>query len=66
MKGGDEIADKKPVFDKGVYDRDYQKQNVVRIVVPLNKKHDADIIDHLSTKKSKSAYIKQLIRDDMQ
>ena len=66
QKGGNDIADSKPTFDKGAYDAEYQKKNVVRVIVPLNRKHDADIIGHLKEKKSKSAYIKQLIRDDMQ
>lgn len=43
----------------------YEKKNIKRVVVKLNTKHDADIIEHLEGKDSVNAYIKELIRKDM-
>lgn len=57
--------DKAGKFNKSAYDQGYMKSKVKVIQIGLNKVHDADIINHLNTKKSKSGYIKQLIRDDM-
>lgn len=43
----------------------YSKANTKLLTVRLNKKTDADVLDHLETVGSKSGYIKRLIREDM-
>lgn len=43
----------------------WQRENVVRITVKLNKHTDADILDKLETVKSKQGYIKALVRADI-
>lgn len=43
----------------------YDKENTKQISLRLNKKTDADILDHLETVGSKQGYIKELIRQDM-
>lgn len=43
----------------------WQRENVVRITVKLNKHTDADILDKLETVESKQGYIKALIRADI-
>ena len=43
----------------------YDKENTRQISVRLNKKTDADILEHLETVESKQGYIKELIRRDM-
>ena len=43
----------------------YDKENTWQISVRLNKKTDADILEHLETVESKQGYIKELIRRDM-
>lgn len=53
-------------FDKAEYDTAYSKKNVSRVTLYLSRIYDNDIINHLKTKKSKSAYIKKLIRSDME
>lgn len=58
------MTDKKP-FNQIEYVKEYQKQYRTRVSVILNRKYDADIIEHLETKPSKSEYIKHLIREDM-
>ena len=40
----------------------YEKENVVRISLKLNKKTDADILELLSKQKSKQGFIKDCIR----
>jgi hypothetical protein len=47
------------------YINDYKKNNYKAIRVDLHKTEDADIIEHLATKKSRQGYIKELIRQDM-
>lgn len=43
----------------------YQKENMRRIALMLNRNTDADIIEKLESEPNKSGYIKQLIRDDI-
>lgn len=47
------------------YKDNYEKENVVRLQVKLNRNTEYDLIDFLETKENKQGYIKQLIRDDM-
>lgn len=42
--------------------REYNKSNMVRVFVMLNKKNDADIIEALEGVPSKNALIKELLR----
>ena len=56
----------KPKFDKRAYDRKYSDQNLTRISVYLNKIGDADILEKLKTIGNVSAYIKRLIRSDIE
>lgn len=44
----------------------YEKANIKRVVVKLNIKYDESIINHLNGKENVTAYIKQLIRSDME
>lgn len=43
----------------------YNKTNVKQIKLNLNRKTDADIINHLYQKDNVQGYIKNLIRQDM-
>lgn len=43
----------------------YNKTNVKQIKLNLNRKTDADIIDHLEAKDNVQGYIKELIRNDL-
>lgn len=43
----------------------YDKANRTTIAVKLNRKTDADIIDHLEKIENRQGYIKDLIREDM-
>lgn len=43
----------------------YDAQNTVRVVMKLNKKTDADILQKLEEVESKQGYIKELIRRDL-
>lgn len=43
----------------------YDKANKVTVTVKLNRKHDADIIEHLAKQENKQGYIKSLIRQAM-
>lgn len=53
----------KSSIDKAV--RKYQKENIKRVVVKLNKNTDDDIIKHLEQKDNVQGYIKQIIRKDI-
>lgn len=44
----------------------YEKNTVKRVTVKLNKMLDKDMIEHLDGKQNVTAYIKQLIRSDME
>lgn len=44
---------------------EWQKKNVKRVVIKLNKRTDADIIGELEDKPSIQGYIKEAIRDYM-
>lgn len=65
MKTETVASRKKSQFDQAAYVRDYARENIQRVSVVLSKKHDQDVIDRLSREKSKSGYIKKLIRDDI-
>ena len=43
----------------------YNEKNVKQLKLNLNRKTDADIIDHLGTIGNVQGYIKELIRRDM-
>lgn len=45
--------------------RKYDDANTQRIFIKLNKKTDADILEHLGKEKNKQGYIKELIRNDI-
>lgn len=45
--------------------RKYDAANVVQIKIKLNRKTDADIIEHLSYKQNRQGYLKDLIRNDI-
>ena len=65
-KGDDHIPPKKTDFSKTDYDLKYQKENLVQIRFSLNKRYDADIIAKLKSVANRSAYLKSLIRKDLQ
>ena len=43
----------------------YDKNNTIQIKMKLNKKTDADIIEHLETMENRQGYLKELIRSDI-
>ena len=45
--------------------RKYEKENVIQILVKLNKKTDGDVIRKIQSVSSKQGYIKKLIREDI-
>ena len=53
-------------FDQAKYVEAYQRENLQRVVVKLNKLHDADILEHLGKQPNKQGYIKALIRADIE
>lgn len=52
-----EVSDKRKQ-----YVEEWQKKNIRRVVVKLNKRVDADIIEQLDKQDSIQGYIKQAIR----
>ena len=44
----------------------YNKENVKQMKLDLNRKTDADIIEHLDKQDNKQGYIKGLIRQDIE
>lgn len=53
-------------FDQAKYVDQYQRENIQRVAVKLNRVHDADILDHLEKQPNKQGYIKALIRADIE
>lgn len=43
----------------------YKKENIVRLVISLNKNTDKDILDQVNKQDNKQGYIKELIRRDI-
>lgn len=43
----------------------YDRENIVRLSMKLNKKTDAEILQKLDTVSSKQGYVKDLIRKDL-
>ena len=54
-------------FDKSAYDKEYAKKHITRKFIPFNDtvNEDAELLAWLATKENVTAYIKGLIRDDM-
>lgn len=50
-------------MDKYTSQEKYQKENIQRVVLKLNKKTDADILDWLNSLDNKQGAIKEAIRD---
>lgn len=59
---------KKPLWyeNKAKYNADYVKNNVVQIMVKVNRNTEADLVEFLDTIENKQGYIKSLIRADME
>ena len=55
------------MFDKNKYDQEYAKEHIKRKHIPFNDMNsdDAELLAWLGTKDNVTAYIKQLIRADM-
>ena len=53
--------------NKSAYDVEYARDNVVRKVIPFNKRipEDSRMLDWLDTKQNVTRYVKELIQDDM-
>ena len=43
----------------------YNKENYVTLRVPISRKYENDIIEHLNKQSSKSGYVKELIKKDL-
>lgn len=52
-------------MDKNTYNDTYQKQNIVRITVKLNRKTEPELIAFVEKQKNRQGYIKDLIRADL-
>lgn len=52
--------------DKYAAQKRYEAQNVIKVLVRLNKKTDKDIIEQLDMSKPLSTQLKQLIRNNNQ
>ena len=48
------------------YTEEWQKKNLKRFVIKLNKTKDADILEHLDQCGNVQGYVKRLIREDLQ
>ena len=48
------------------YTEEWQKKNLKRFVIKLNKTKDADILEHLDHCGNIQGYVKRLIREDLQ
>lgn len=52
-------------MDKYASQEKYQKENIQRVVLKLNKKTDADILDWLDALDNKQGSIKEVIREHL-
>lgn len=51
--------------DRKQYIEDWQRENLRRVVIKLNRTKDADIIEQIDKQKNVQGYIKELIRKDI-
>lgn len=51
--------------DRKQYIEDWQRENLRRVVIKLNKAKDADIIEQIDKQENVQGYIKELIRKDI-
>jgi hypothetical protein len=60
--------EKKPLWyeNKAKYNAEYVKNNVIQIMVKVNRNTEADLVEFLDTIENKQGYIKSLIRADME
>lgn len=59
------MARKKLTIKQKAYMIEYAKNNCKQVKLQLNKEYDKDIIEWLDQQPNKNAYLKQLIRNDM-
>lgn len=45
--------------------QEYNKENYFIVRVPISRKYENEIIEHLNKQSSKSGYIKELIKKDL-
>lgn len=59
---------KKPVWYENKIKRniEYEKKNVVQVLVKINKNTENEILKHLEQQPNKQGYIKQLILEDIE
>jgi hypothetical protein len=59
---------KKPIWYENKIKRniEYEKKNVVKVLVKINKNTESEILKHLEQQPNKQGYIKQLILNDIQ
>ena len=62
-----ETQNKKPLWkqNKLKRDNDYNKKNILQILVKINRLTESEIIEHLEKQQNKNGYIKKLIIEDM-
>ena len=56
------------MFDKGKYDQEYNRAHIRRKFIPFNDSipEDVELLSWLATKDNVTAYIKQLIKEDLE
>lgn len=52
-------------FDQKSYVDQYQRANIIQVLIKLNRKTDGDIIKALEQVTNRQGYIKELIRADI-
>ena len=54
-------------YNKAEYDKEYAKAHITRKFIPFNDTvpEDVSMLEHLATVGNVTAYVKQLIREDM-
>lgn len=53
-------------FDQKAYIDQYQRANIIQVLIKLNRKTDGDIIKALEQVENRQGYVKELIRKDME
>lgn len=53
-------------FDRNKYMKQYNRDNIVSILLKFNKKTEADFLEQIEKQPNRQGYIKDLIRRDME
>ncbi len=44
----------------------YQRENLLRVTVPFNRKHEPELVEKMEEQENKAGYLKRLVKEDIE